>query len=297
MATLSTPIPGPPAKLFIGNILDIDPNEPLKSFQRLQKEYGEIFQFSVVGQRKVAVSSHRLIDEVCDERRFRKIPNNVMNELRNGVHDSLFTAHPDELNWSIAHRVLMPAFGPRAIQSMFDEMHDITSQLVLKWARQGPRTKVLATDDFTRLALDTIALCSMGFRFNSFYDEKLHPFINSMGDFLSECSRRSQRLPIPEWFYRSANQKYQNDIDIMRETAETVLKERIANPNNKRADLLTRMLKARDPKTGKKMSDVSIVDNLLTFLIAGHETTSGMLSYAVVSLDPFTDKNSKFAKS
>lgn len=39
------------------------------------------------------------------------------------------------------------------------------------------------------------------------------------------------------------------------------------------------MLKGKDPKTGKMLSDASISDNLITFLIAGHETTSGMLSF------------------
>jgi cytochrome P450 / NADPH-cytochrome P450 reductase len=46
---------------------------------------------------------------------------------------------------------------------------DIVSQLLLKWERFGPNTEIDPTDDFTRLALDTIVLCSMSFRLNSFY--------------------------------------------------------------------------------------------------------------------------------
>jgi cytochrome P450 / NADPH-cytochrome P450 reductase len=37
-------------------------------------------------------------------------------------------------------------------------MHDIASQLVIKWARFGPKEKINVTDDFTRLTLDSIAL-------------------------------------------------------------------------------------------------------------------------------------------
>lgn len=44
------------------------------------------------------------------------------------------------------------------------------------------------------------------------------------------------------------------------------------------------MLEGVDSKTGKKMTDASITDNLITFLIAGHETTSGMLSFAFYKL-------------
>lgn len=55
------------------------------------------------------------------------------------------------------------------LELTFAEMHDVASQLVLKWAREGPSRKILATGDFSRLTLDAIALCAMDFRFNSFY--------------------------------------------------------------------------------------------------------------------------------
>ena len=74
------------------------------------------------------------------------------------MEDGLFTAYPGEHNWDVAHRTLMPAFGPLSIRSMFDEMHDIASQLVTKWARFGPEEKIDVTGDFTRLTLDSIAL-------------------------------------------------------------------------------------------------------------------------------------------
>lgn len=284
MTAAAQPIPGPPGNFLLGNLLDIDKDDNLGSFQNLQKKHGDIYRLCLGSDRLVVVSSHELVDEACDETRFKKVPKNVLFEIRNGVHDGLFTAFLEEPNWGIAHRVLMPAFGPLAIRNMFDEMHDIASQLVLKWARHGPQHRILLTDDFTRLTLDTIGLCSMGFRFNSFYSENLHPFIQAMGDFLTESGRKTTRLPAPAFFYRQADQEYEYNIRVMRETAEAVLQERVADPSSKRHDLLAAMLKGRDSLTGEKMTDQSIIDNLITFLIAGHETTSGMLSYAVVSI-------------
>jgi cytochrome P450 / NADPH-cytochrome P450 reductase len=63
----------------------------------------------------------------------------------------------------------MPAFSPGNIKGMFEDMFDITAQLVLKWERFGSEYRIDPTNDFTRLALDTIALCSMHYRANSFY--------------------------------------------------------------------------------------------------------------------------------
>jgi cytochrome P450/NADPH-cytochrome P450 reductase len=58
-------------------------------------------------------------------------------------------------------------------------MQDIGNQLLLKWARMGLENTISVTDDFTRLTLDTIALCAMNFRFNSFYQDKMHPFVDA----------------------------------------------------------------------------------------------------------------------
>lgn len=72
-------------------------------------------------------------------------------------------------------------------------MKDIANQLVLSWARKGPENVIMATDDFTRLTLDTIALCTMDYRFNSFYQEKMHPFVDAMFGVLAERGNRAAR--------------------------------------------------------------------------------------------------------
>lgn len=97
-----------------------------------------------------------MVDEVCNEERFSKVVTAGLKEIRNGTHDGLFTANQGEENWAIAHRVLVPAFGPLMIRGMFDDMYDIATQLVMKWARQGPSAAITVTDDFTRLTLDTL---------------------------------------------------------------------------------------------------------------------------------------------
>lgn len=216
---------------------------------------------NLAGRSVVVVSSYDLVNEVCNEKRFKKDIRGVLEQVRSGVHDGLFTAWgPEEQNWGIAHRVLMPAFGPMPINDMFDDMHDIACQLAMKWARHGPAYPIKVTDDFTRLALDTLALCSMDYRFNSFYHDEMHPFIEAMGGFLVESGNRSRR-PFPAMFYREADRKYQQDIDIMRKTADDVLKFRKEHPSD-RKDLLSAMMSGVDPKTGQKMTDESITDNL-----------------------------------
>ncbi|PVH92148.1 cytochrome P450 [Periconia macrospinosa] len=279
-------IPEPEGLPFLGNLAEFKSENSLKDLDRLHDKYGEIFRLRFPeGRTNVCVGSNKLVNELCDESRFQKSVKGELTEARHITADGLFTAKNEEENWAIAHRILMPAFGPVSIKSMFDDMNEIVNQVALKWARHGPSHPIPASEDFTRMALDVLALCSMGYRFNSFYKEELHPFIQSMSDALVEIGKRTQR---PKWasiFYQSSERKFNQDIVVLRKTSEEILKARKADPDgNKKRDLLTAMIEGVDAKTGKKLSDESIINNLITFLVAGHETTSGTLSFAFYSM-------------
>jgi cytochrome P450 len=65
----------------------------------------------------------------------------------------------------------------------------------------------------------------------------------------------------------------------------------IANGTPRR-DLLTLLLEARDEETGARMTDVQIRDEVITFFLAGHETTANALSWSFycLSKSPAADK-------
>ena len=147
-------------------------------------------------------------------------------------------------------------------------MHEILRQLVLKWARYGPDNRIDVTDDFTRLTLDSIALCAMDTRFNSFYTEGMHPFVEAMREVLLEAGRRSVRPSLVKRLMKSADRKYAQDIQVLQSTAMEIVADKRAHPTDKKS-LVDAMLNGKDPKTGEKMTNESIADNMITFLIAG----------------------------
>ncbi|KAF2471722.1 fatty acid hydroxylase [Lindgomyces ingoldianus] len=283
-------IPSPPTLPILGNLLNImhatgsgeDARDagPIKALERLADQYGPIYKLQLNGQERIVCASYDLFEELCDETRFYKTPGPALQSLRTELPPGLFVAptenHPD---WRQAHRILMPAFGPLAIRNMFDEMHDVASQLVLKWARRGPEYKIAVTEDFTRLTLDTIALCAMDFRFNSFYHDEMHPFVSAMLGVLSSGLRRQRTPKLIQKFQWSENEQLAKDSSYLKEVSKNIVRHRRENASDKK-DLLNAMLNGKDPKTGEGMRDDLIASNMITFLIAGHETTSGLLSFA-----------------
>jgi cytochrome P450/NADPH-cytochrome P450 reductase len=283
--SLNHDIPGPTPKPIVGNLPDIDLNKPLQSFMALAREYGPIFRLQVQGRTTILCSSQELVDELCDERRFDKKIQGTLREVRALAGDGLFTAETQEHNWGVAHRILMPVFGPASLRNMFPQMLDIAEQMLLKWERQGPAQRIDVVDDMTRLTLDTIALCAFNYRFNSFYQKDMHPFIGAMVRALTESGARSRRLPLQNRLMLITRQQYEEDVRLMHQVADEVIAE--SKKHSEAADtrdILSIMLNAKDPQTGEGLSDENIRYQMVTFLIAGHETTSGLLSFTLYAL-------------
>ncbi|GKT56695.1 bifunctional P-450:NADPH-P450 reductase [Colletotrichum tofieldiae] len=264
-------IPEPSRVPVLGHVTEIDQEYPLGSFIHLANKFGPIYRLDILGQKLVIVNTYELVNECCDDKRFKKSIDGDLNSK--GV---------EEENWGVAHRVLMSAFGPLAIRDMFDPMHDVAGQLAMKWARHGSSTPIHLGEDMTRLTMDTVALCSMGYRFNSYYREDTHPFITAMYAVMKEAGDKSLRV-LPQVFYKKQDKKYKANIDLLRSTAREVLDARKLDPDgaNGRKDVLTAMLNTVDPVTGRKMTDESIIDNLITFLVAGHETTAATFTFTM----------------
>lgn len=282
MSNSSTSIPSPPGLPVLGNLLQIPRGGLTRHVTRLAREFPGIFELDFAGYRSPFIASAELTAEVCDEKRFRKVIGPPLSILRPLAGDGLFTASGDEPNWGKAHRILTPAFGQRARRGYFDAMLEVASQLAASWeARQGE--DIAVSDDMTRLTLDTIALCGFGYRFDSFASAELHPFLQAMARVLDESMGRLTRLRLITRLRLRANRRFDDDIALMHALVDDVIRKRREQPGQAR-DLLGLMLDAVDPVTGEKLDDTNIRYQVITFLIAGHETTSGLLSFALCLL-------------
>ncbi|MFB7143082.1 cytochrome P450 [Agrobacterium deltaense] len=99
-------------------------------------------------------------------------------------------------------------------------------------------------------------------------------------------------LGAPEWLPHPGRRKARAAVDYLRSSLATVISERRQNPI-KRNDLVSMLLEAKDPETGRMMSDTEIIDNLLTFITAGHETTALGLAWTFHLLSQNSDVERK----
>ncbi|PSR76254.1 cytochrome P450 [Coniella lustricola] len=278
------PIPQPPEHWIGGNTSDVDPSFFVSSVWSLAATYGPIFRLRLWNRSLLVVSSRELVDEVCDEKRFEKIPTGNLTTLRKLLGSGLFTAFTDEHEWYLAHRILMPAMGPVAVRRMFDQMVDCVSQMILKWDRLGPDHVISGPDDFSRLTFEVIGLTAMNHRFNCFYAEEMPKFCVAMADALIEAGKMANRMALENTLRVFSHRKFHEDVKYMKGVADHIIADRKANPRPDLQDLLNTMLYGKDPVSGEQMTDELIQNELITFLIAGHETTSGTMNFMLLNM-------------
>ena len=277
-------IPAPKTVPLLGNLHQIPKAGLIGHLLQVSKDFEDpgIFKLRFGSRVGIFVTHPDLVAELCDETRFRKIPGPGLRVVRKFAGDGLFTAFSEEANWGKAHRILLPAFSQRAMRGYYDNILEVCDQLIAKWTGLNGQDVVIA-DDMTRLTLDSIAVAGFGHRFDSFKRDDLDPFLESLASALGESLNVITRLPIQQKFAKRSTAQFNDDITEMNTLVDGIIADRRANPTDTR-DLLNLMLTAADPETGETLEDINIRYQVLTFLIAGHETTSGLLTFAFMEM-------------
>ncbi len=276
-----TTIPHPPKRIpILGDIIGIDRAKPNQKTLLMHERLGPIYRRTIMGTHLTFASGADVVADLNDETRFRKHVGRPLQQLRSLGGDGLFTAFNDTHAWTSAHNVLMPGFTKDAMRGYHDTMATTIAELVKHWdERPGQRLDVSA--EMSKLTLEVIGRCGFGRSFGSFSRDAVDPFVTAMLRALDYSQRSSIPIPILGALLGRAEAK-QNAADIayLHSVVDEVIAARTGNPGA-HADLLDLMLTNPDPETGQQLDLENVRDQVITFLIAGHETSSNALSFAL----------------
>ncbi|WP_338703094.1 cytochrome P450 [Streptomyces sp. Q6] len=280
-------IPHPPRRVpLIGDVVGTHVRTPIQDSMRIAAGLGPIFRRRAFGKEIVFVGGAELAAELADESRFAKHVGLGVANLRPVAGDGLFTAYNHEPNWQLAHDVLAPGFGREAMAGYHPLMLDVAGQLTGAWdASAAAGRAVDVPGDMTKLTLETIARTGFGHDFGSFErdfaTEGPHPFVTAMVGALTYAQRLNVVPPLlSSVLLRGAQRRNAADRAFLNRTVDEVVAARRAAGGGP-GDLLDRMLEVAHPETGERLTPENIRRQVITFLVAGHETTSGALSFAL----------------
>jgi cytochrome P450 len=226
-----------------------------------------------------AAIRHILVDNVANYRK----DDLQIRILAPGLGRGLVTAEGEE--WRLQRRTLAPLFTPRTVTSFFPAMVEAADRLVRRWQRRSDGRVIDAALDMTRVTLDVLerTIFTQGVpKDPDALGRAITRYFNSIG--------RVDPLDIfgfPDWVPRVGRLRARPAIRFFEETVNELIEARkalLARGEPAPRDLLTLLLEAADPETGKGLSDIEVRTNIVTFIGAGHETTANALSWSLYLL-------------
>lgn len=180
-------------------------------------------------------------------------------------------------SWLQQRRLMQPLFHRRQIAALGEVMVQATAALLPRWhALAKTQTAFDVHEAMTELTLDIVAraLFSLDVRENGrFFSTAFHE-VNAYFGSLDPVFAVAPWLPLPRI------RRFYHNLAVMNQFIYDIIAQRRRQPQaGDQADLLTLLLEARDEETGMGMSDEQIRDELITLLIAGHETTANLLTW------------------
>ncbi len=273
--------PGPKGSPLLGSALDLK-NDMLGTVHRAMLEYGDVVRFTVGPGGKFQEEAFGVfhpdhIQQVLTSKTAGYVKDDgVYSELRHLLGDGLLTSEGDE--WKRQKRMIQPIFTHRRVASYVPMMAAETREAVERWGGYADSgTTVDLNDEMARLTLSVVGTALFGADV-----ESAVPVIRETVPFLSE--RAIQRaifpLTLPETWPTPANRRALRYQQALYNVVDDLIAARRAQPAEGE-DLLGLLLQATDPENGRGLDDKEVRDQVLIFLLAGHETTATSLTFTL----------------
>lgn len=256
--------PEPPAPPILGHALPYA-RDPLGFVQQAVTEHGPIVSFTIPRRDGVLLADPDAIRHVlvANAANYRK-GDFQRRELDGLLGDGLLISEGED--WKAARKAIQPAFNPGQIADYASTMVECTDQYIADWQSGETVDLVTATSEITLTILGDVL-------FDTDFREATAAARAVSNRFTPDTT---VPIHVPDWVPLPRNRRYRRAVERLDEFVDELLADR-RDERPDGTDLLSVLLAA-------DMDDQEIRDHLVTFLLAGHETTALALTYTLYCL-------------
>jgi|APTNR8051073442_1049403.scaffolds.fasta_scaffold01010_9 cytochrome P450 len=265
--------PGPRGHWLLGSLPDFG-TDLLGLLTRVAREHGDVVRLRLGPVTQALLLSHpERIEEVLATREGEFAKHRFFwRHVSRLFGDGLLTSS-GEL-WKRQHALIAPAFRQQRLALSAEAMAAAANDLVAGW-RDGEERDV--RHDMSRLTLDIAARVLFDRRLDH---DALDRVLHAVDLATAEIGGRFRRfLTPPDWVPTPGNRRYLAAARALDAVAAEIVGERRATAEG-RSDLLSTLLLSRDPE-GRPMHPRQVRDEVVTLLLAGHETTALALTWTL----------------
>lgn len=274
--------PGPKGNILVGELPAIA-RDPIGLLMRCLHEYGDVVRIRMPGVEWFLVShpdhvKHVLVDHSRNYPRGRSY-----DQFRLLVGDSIVTT--DGTAWRPLRRAAQPAFNRGSVATMAGMMTRCTEEMLDRWAqRLMPLQPFDVAVELHQLTLRIIghALFSTDLQADS-----AREFSESVGAALEYAAGSTNPFRLPSSVPTPGNRRFARAMRVFEKTVLDMLDTR-RESGEQPHDLMSMLLDSVDSETGEGLSHLQIRNEMLSYLIAGHETSATTLMWTcyLLSLHP-----------
>src|SRR5580698_7268473 len=216
--------------------------------------YGDIYRASVYGANVYAIRNIEFARHVLVENWQNYVKGQAIKRVALLLGNGLMVSKGDL--WKRQRRMIQPTFNHESIGRSTKLITAVNTNLLRKWQLAAQRNEsVNVTRDVSSMALEVVLRFILG------DDYELVGFHFGL---LSQEPARNMEFAVS-----------------FRALGKTILQviERRRKDGTISADALGSLMQARDPESGRLMQDSQLVDEILTMIVAGHETTASTLNW------------------
>ena len=270
--------PGPVrGRFLVGSLLDAQ-QAPLPFYRSAWRQYGDTVRFPYGINKEWHFVGHPDDVERVLVTNWRNYPKGFFfnNRLKSLTGDGLVTNEGE--SWLRQRRLAQPAFHRERVAAFAFYITGATAEMLRQWEEKGDKPFDVTTE-MMGLTLQIVGLALFGADLQS----RAADVYQSLTYALEHVHFRFfHPFSAPEGMPTPRNRRFQRAKSTLEQVALEIITRRRAAPAAAppQHDLLAMLLEARDEETGEGMSDRQLLDEVITIMFTGHETTAVVLSWA-----------------
>jgi cytochrome P450 len=246
--------------------------DPIGFISELKRQQGHQARLNVFGKELFILSHPEDVLHVLKGNHSHYSKGRTTKELRKFLGQGLITNEGD--SWRKQHRLIRPIMNPKSIFNLAPKIHETCGQF---FHELEPDKELNGFHEMNRLTWRIILR-------TLFSQEPTAEMDQWLGDILQLMhiitSKTRSALPLPFWVPTKDHRELKRIIGKFDEYVYSLIRSR--RQGGEEQDLIQRLIDAQEE--GGTMTDLEIRDEIMTFLMAGHETITNSMSWLLIEL-------------
>jgi cytochrome P450 len=255
--------------------------DPIAMMMRAWREHGDVVACSMGPYEYLFVNDPEAVQHVLvhNAKGYVKSPN--YRGIKLVVGEGLLTSEGE--HWRRQRKLTQPAFHRDRLAGFGKTMVDDTMHTVDRWSKRVGQT-IDVHDEMMRLTFRIVG--------HTLFSVNLDDDADRIGVAVTEAIHHANDyvaspVRVPSWVPTPANARFKRALAVMDDVVQRIIEEhRRGEPKD---DVLSMLMAARDEETKDAMSDRQLRDEILTIVLAGHETTANLLAWTLYLLSKHPD--------